>query len=99
MVVEPVTTWLLVRISPVELMIMPVPAAALVPTVVLTSTIAGSTRAAIASRLERPAEGAVVGETAAMGASGELDAEFRTVPGLITLARLHPTPAPAAAAT
>src|SRR5205809_535545 len=49
MLLDPMTTWSLVRISPVELMIMPVPAALPLPRVVLTLTMAGLTLAATAS--------------------------------------------------
>src|SRR5438093_13609790 len=49
MLLDPLTTWWLVRISPVELMIMPVPAAWPLPSVVLTLTMAGLTLAATAS--------------------------------------------------
>ena len=52
MLVAPSTTWLLVRTSPDEVRIMPVPAACPVPwavlTTVLMSTMAGSTLLAIA---------------------------------------------------
>src|SRR6266851_4455338 len=58
MLVEPSTTWLLVSTSPDEVMIIPVPAAAPLPLlvwmIVLTSTIAGSTLAAIACALSVP---------------------------------------------
>src|SRR5207237_7977816 len=69
MLVDWLTTWLLVRISPVELMIMPVPAAWLDPTVVLMSTIAGSTFAAIALAVPLPSDGVVPGVAAGMGGS------------------------------
>src|SRR5260370_27045644 len=58
MLVEPSTTWLLVSASPEEVMIIPVPAAAPEPLevwmIVLMSTIAGSTLAAIACALSVP---------------------------------------------
>src|ERR1700694_5754280 len=58
MLVDPSTTWLLVRTSPEEVMIIPVPAAAPEPVLVwmtvLMSTIAGSTLAAIACALSVP---------------------------------------------
>ena len=54
-VVEFSTTWLLVRTSPDELMIIPVPAAAPPDaSVVLMSTIAGSILAAMADALALP---------------------------------------------
>src|ERR1700756_4425630 len=96
MVVEPVTTWLLVRISPVELMIMPVPAAWPLPRVVLMSTIAGSTFAAIALTLVPPEP--VLGVAALIGDSGVVALADSRV-GLTARARLQPMPAPAAAAT
>src|SRR5437588_1604264 len=98
MLVDWLTTWLLVRISPVELMIMPVPAAWLVPTVVLMSTIAGSTLAAIALAVPLPADGVVPGVAAWMGVSGVVVA-WATGRLLTTRARLQPIPAPATAAT
>ncbi len=74
MLIDWSTTWLLVSTSPVEVMIIPVPAAAPVPldpwTTVLMSTIAGSTLAAMAAALIVPfwlADGV----TAAMGAVDE----------------------------
>src|SRR2546423_14760037 len=102
MLVEPKTTWLLVRISPVGLMSMPVPAAWLEPTVVLMSTIAGLTLAAIAAlvALDEPVPG-VTGVIGEVGVIGEgvcvVDCAIWCV--LTARARLHPVPAPAAAAT
>ncbi len=50
--VAPAMTWLFVRISPVELMTMPVPAAVPdVPSVVVMSTSAGSTLPSISARV------------------------------------------------
>src|SRR5260370_37897350 len=58
MLVEPSTTWLLVRTAQDEVMIIPVPAAAPEPLevwmTVLMSTIAGSTMAAMACALSVP---------------------------------------------
>src|SRR6266851_5103034 len=58
MLIEPSTTWLLVSTSPVDVTIMPVPAAAPVPvlvwTTVLMSTIAGATLAVTCVRLSVP---------------------------------------------
>src|SRR5260370_2225828 len=58
LLVEPSTTWLLVSASPDEVMMIPVPAAAQEPLevwmTVLMSTIAGSTRAAMACALSVP---------------------------------------------
>jgi hypothetical protein len=68
MLVDPVTTWLLVRISPDEETIMPVPAAWPLPSVVLMSTIAGSTFAAIALALVLPEP--VLGVAALIGDPG-----------------------------
>src|SRR5438874_3037941 len=97
MLVEPLTTWLLVRISPVELTIMPVPAAALEPMVVLMSTIAGSTLAATAAALLLPLPLPVAGAVVWMGdAMGDACAVWL---GLMARAMLKPMPAPAAAAT
>src|SRR2546421_12345305 len=70
MLVEPLITWLLVRISPVELTIMPVPAAALEPMVVLMSTIAGSTLAATAAALLLPLPLPVAGAGGWVGGGG-----------------------------
>src|SRR5256885_9859482 len=71
MLVEPKTTWLLVRISPVGLMSIPVPAAWLEPTVVLMSTIAGLTFAAIAALVALdelvPGVTGVIGEVGVIG--------------------------------
>src|SRR5207245_3105251 len=97
MLVEPLTTWLLVRISPVELMSMPWPAAAPLPSTVLMSTMAGLTLAAIAF-VVLLGEVLVPGVTCWMGASGEVVA-WATGRLLTARARLHPIPAPAAAAT
>src|SRR5713101_7579926 len=93
---EPVTTWLLVRISPVELMIMPVPAAWPLPSVVLMSTIAGMTFAAAASS-EPPLEELGEGVTCVIGDSGLVvgccDACAVWCVLLLTArARLHPMP-------
>src|ERR1700751_1401234 len=96
MLVDPVTTWFLVRISPVELMIMPVPAAWPLPSVVLMSTIAGSTLAAIALTLELPEP--VPGVAALIGDSGVV-AFADWWDGLTARPRLPPMPPPAAAAT
>src|SRR5438552_18156423 len=98
MLVDWLTTWLLVRISPVELMSVPVPAARLDPTVVLMSTIAGSTLAAIALAVPLPADGVVPGVAAWMGVSGVVVA-WATGRLFTTRARLQPIPAPATAAT
>src|SRR2546429_8036829 len=97
MLVEPLTTWLLVRISPVELMSMPVPAAAPLPRTVLMSTMAGLTLAAIAS-VVLLGEVLVPGVTCWIDASGEVVA-WATGRLLTARARPHPIPAPAAAAT
>src|SRR5882762_7094910 len=97
MLVEPLTTWLLVRISPVELMSMPVPAAAPLPSTVLMSTMAGLTLAAIAS-VVLLGEVLVPAVTCWIGASGEVVA-CATGRLLTARARPHPIPAPAAAAT
>src|SRR6267143_3686920 len=97
MLVEPLTTWLLVRISPVELISIPVPAAAPLPRTVLMSTTAGLTLAAMAAVVLLGAV-PVPGVTCWIGASGEVVA-WATGRLLITRARLHPIPAPAAAAT
>src|SRR5919201_4526454 len=95
---EPVTTWLLVMISPVGLMSMPVPEAWPLPSVVLMSTIAGITRAAIALALVLPFDEPVPGVTWVIGDSGWLVA-WPTWWPLIVRARVNPMPAPAAAAT
>src|SRR5690242_7072581 len=103
MLVEPVTTWLLVRISPVGLMIMPVPAAWPLPSMVSMLTIAGTTFAAIASTVVAPPLVDVPGVTWVIGDSGtecsvcDDCAAWRCV--LTARARLQPIPAPAAAAT
>src|SRR5207302_11320759 len=89
---------LLLRTSPVEQMIIPFPAAWLVPTVVLMSTIAGSTLAAIALAVPLPADGVVPGVAAWMGVSGVVVA-WATGRLFTTRARLQPIPAPATAAT
>src|SRR5919108_1152913 len=99
MLVDPVTTWLFVRISPVGLISIPVPAAWPLPSTVLMSTIAGRTLAAMASVLVVPVGGELVpGVTCVIGVSG-CDV-FWAVWWLLTArARLQPIPAPAAAAT
>src|SRR5690242_18498709 len=99
MLVEPVTTWLLVRISPVELMIIPVPAALLDPMTVLMSTMAGSTFAAIASAVVPPDDGLVLGVAGVIGDSAGGVVAEATGRLLTTRARLQPMPAPATAAT
>src|SRR6185312_9809755 len=72
MLVDPLTTWLLVRIWPSEVTMRPVPAAAPEPLAVWTRvsmiTTAGSTLAASASRLSRPLEGFELGCTGVIGA-------------------------------
>src|SRR5437899_7396693 len=74
---------------------MPVPAACPLPNVVLMSTMAGLTLAAMASVLELLEP--VPGVTARIGASGVVaTAAWR---GLTARARLQPMPAPATAAT
>src|SRR5216117_3199004 len=76
MLLDPATTWLLVRISPVELTIMPVPAAWPLPRVVLMSTIAGRTLFAIASVPALPLlEVLGLGLTCVMGDSGSVDGD------------------------
>src|ERR1700694_1971902 len=71
MLVDPETTWLLVSTSPVEVRMMPVPAAAPDPLAdwmtVFTSTTNGSPLAAIAVALGEPADGAGVCGTVAIG--------------------------------
>src|SRR2546430_5891109 len=96
MLVEPLTTWLLVRISPVELTIMPVPAAALEPMVVLMSTIAGSTLAATAAALLLPLPLPVAGPAGRVG--GALGGARPGWVGFVARAGPKPMPAPAAAA-
>src|SRR5436305_1397663 len=102
MLVDPVTTWLLVRISPVGLMSMPEPAAWLDPSTVLMSTIAGLTLAAIAaaSPLDEPVPGVagVIGVVGVMG-EGVCVVDWAIWCEVTARARLHPIPAPAAAAT
>src|SRR5438270_7350332 len=101
MLVEPVTTWLLVRISPVGLMIMPVPAAWPLPRVVSMSTIAGTTLAEIASVVVElpPLPAGEAGVTWVIGCSG-WEVDCATPCGELTArARLQPMPAPAATAT
>src|SRR5260370_32620079 len=78
MLVEPWTRWLLVSTSPDEVMIIPVPAAAPDPVevwmIVLMSTIAGSTLAAIACALSEPfwfGDG-LTGEMGAVEVAGSL---------------------------
>src|SRR5437899_2032176 len=102
MLVEPVITWLLVRISPVGLMSIPLPAAWPDPKVVLTSTIAELTLAAIAAMLafDEPVPGAtgVIGVVGVIG-DGVWVVDCATWCVLTARARLQPMPAPAAAAT
>src|SRR5205809_4906263 len=101
MVLDPLTTWGLVRISPVELMIMPVPAAWPLPSVVLTLTMAGLTLAATASVVasvlfDEPGLGVtcVIGDWVGGAVACAVGCE-----PLTARARLQPMPAPPAAAT
>src|SRR5438046_902789 len=101
MLLDPMTTWSLVRISPVELMIMPVPAALPLPRVVLTLTMAGLTLAATASVVasvlfDEPG----LGVTCLIGdwVGGAVACATGCEP-LTARARLQPMPAPPAAAT
>src|SRR5690348_2926355 len=104
MLFDPVTTWLLVRISPVELMIIPVPAAWPLPSVVLMSTMAGITFAAAASS-DPLLDGLADGDACVIGDSGCVVvccccvAWATGCEPLSARARLHPMPAPAPAAT
>src|SRR5438094_8531590 len=102
MLLDPATTWLLVRISPVELTIMPVPAAWPLPRVVLMSTIAGRTLFAIASVPALPLlEGLGLGLTCVMGDSASVDGDAWALGSLRVTARdrLDALRAPPAAAT
>src|ERR1700687_4417169 len=97
MLVEPSTTWLLVRTSPLEVRIMPVPAAVPDPVTVLMSTTAGSTLAAIAWAFRLPELGAT-GWSGAWGwlgtsATGAV-ATGEAVGGDDLLARARPQPTP-----
>src|ERR1700694_683246 len=87
MVVEPSTTWLFVRTSPLAVTIMPVPAAVPVRRTVLMSTRAGSTLAAIAFMSRLPLDGAVFGLAIVSG-------DWTAACGLSALARPQPTPMP-----
>src|SRR5436309_1918114 len=96
MLVEPLTTWLLVRISPFEPMIMPEPAASPEPTMVLMSTIAGLILVAMASvLLDWPP---VPGVTWVMGELGDVVC-WATWWEVTARARPQPMPAPTPAAT
>src|SRR5439155_1324810 len=81
-----------------ELMSMPVPAAWPLPSVVLISTIAGITLAATASVLALLDEPPGLGVTCVIGDSG-CAVDCATLRLFTARARLHPIPAPAAAAT
>src|SRR6202521_1643914 len=99
MLVEPSTTWLLVRTSPLEVRIMPVPAAVPEPVTVLMSTTAGSTLAAIACAFRLPVLGAAgwIGACVWIGtsATGAVTAgEAIGVDDLSARARPQPTPTP-----
>src|ERR1700693_5552970 len=102
MLVDRATAWLLVSISPFEVMICPVPAAWPDPTTVLMSTMAGSTLAAMASVLSLPPVFGAgwIGEPGCAGCSVMGWVLVCAVPlcALIVRARLQPIPAPAAAA-
>src|SRR5438874_445963 len=89
MLMEPSTTWLLVRTSPVESRIRPLPAACslalAVWMVVLTSTTAGLTFAA-----GEPALGPLVVEPGVRGPAPDRLSRFSAPPGLLRLRR-HPS--------
>src|SRR5579859_8145622 len=96
MLLEPRTTWSLVRISPDDVTMSPVPAALPPPArVVLMLTIAGVTLAATADALRLPFE-----DPPGWGWIGASDGVVTAAErgASITRARLHPMPAPADAA-
>src|SRR5579859_7596359 len=98
--VAPLMTWLLVRISPSDVSTMPVPAAAACcrPNVVLMSTIVGSTAVAIpaASALD-PVDGAVCPGVVGAAAGGAMPRDIVDVSSVPELSRHAPnaTAAPA----